>query len=81
MIEALAGRGSPQFRALDREIKLDHLTERRVEEGRRMALAVAQAQHQEKVRLAVEKYMKWPDADAPSRTVSLAQAQSAYDGS
>ena len=78
MIDTVAGRGGDQFRAVDREIKLDRLTEKRVEEGRQMALAAAQAQHQEKIRLAVEKYMKWPNAEVPGVTVSLAQAQGAY---
>lgn len=79
MVESVAGRSGVQFFALDRGVKLDRLTEKRVEEGRQMALAAAQAQHQEKIRLAVEKYMKWPSGDAPAMSVTLAQAQGAYE--
>lgn len=79
MIDTVAGRSEYQIHALERKVKLDSLTEKRVEEGRQMALAATQAQQQEKIRMAVEKYMKWPSSDAPSMAVSLAQAQVAYE--
>lgn len=79
MLDTVVGRSEHQFRALEREVKLDGLAEKRVEEGRQMALAAVQAQHQERIRLAVEKYMKWPGNDAPSMAVPLAQAQGAYE--
>ncbi len=59
-------------------MKLDSLTQLRAEEGRQMAIAASQAQHQEKVRMAVEKYMKWPSENTTNSTVTLSQARSAY---
>jgi hypothetical protein len=67
-----------QFHAPERTDSLDALTQRRVEEGRQLALAATRAKLQEQVRMAVAAHMKLLSADEPASTASLPQAQTAY---
>jgi hypothetical protein len=78
MIDNVASSAVNQFQTDNRDFKLDRLTQKRMEEGRQMAIAATQAEHQAKIRMAVEKYMKWPNEVAPNTPVSLSQAQQAY---
>lgn len=78
MIDSISSGSSSRPHVVRGEVKFEGLTQRRAEEGRRIALAATQAEHQDKVRMAVEKYMRWPNEAGANSPVSLADARKAY---
>ena len=79
MISSVGGGNVLQSRALQQEPPTSGLAAKRAQEGHQMVRATIAAQHQERVRLAVDAYMQFQARDAAPSTTSLAAAQQAYD--
>ena len=78
MVGAVGNSNVVPFRAAERELQLDPLTEKRAEQGRQLALAAMRADHAQKVQVAVEAYANFYAQNTTSPTAALGQAQQNY---